>query len=87
MFGILLLFIHVACRSQRIFLVSRQLVLLSTFPEFVHLFCGKKGCTESRLFHMAELVHSVEYKMCAGYLLQLQKERNFKEKYVFRYGL
>jgi hypothetical protein len=31
-----------------IFLVSRQLVLLSALPKFLHLFCGKKWC--SRLF-------------------------------------
>jgi hypothetical protein len=28
-----------------IFLVYRQLVLLSTHPEFFHSFCNQKGCT------------------------------------------
>ena len=37
--------IHVVASLICIILVSRQLVLLSTLPEFLHTFCNQKGCT------------------------------------------
>ena len=44
-FGILLLFIIFTCRGKFdfIFLVSRQLVRLSSPPKFLHSFCCQKG--------------------------------------------
>ena len=36
--------LHVAANLICIFLVSRHLVLLSTFPKFLHSFCGLKEC-------------------------------------------
>jgi len=40
--------LHVIANLICIVLVSRQLVLLSTHPKFIHSFCGQKGYT--RLF-------------------------------------
>jgi hypothetical protein len=37
--------LHVVTSFICIFLVPRQLVLLSTLPKFLHYFCGQKGCT------------------------------------------
>jgi hypothetical protein len=44
--------LHVAANLICIFLISRQMVLLSTLPEFLHSFCGRKnnyvlGCSEN----------------------------------------
>jgi hypothetical protein len=41
-------FLHVAANFISIFLVSRQLVLLSALPKFLYSLCGQKWCT--RLF-------------------------------------
>ena len=38
-------FLHVVAKLIWICLVSLQLVLLSTVPKYLHLFCGRKGCT------------------------------------------
>jgi len=37
--------LHVVDNLICILLVSRQLVLLSNLPKFLHSFCGQKGCT------------------------------------------
>jgi ABC-type iron transport system FetAB permease component len=37
--------LHVLANLICILLVSRQLVLLSYLPKFLHSFCGQKGCT------------------------------------------
>jgi len=37
--------LHVVANLIWICLVSRQLVLLSTIPKYLHFLCGKKGCT------------------------------------------
>jgi len=36
--------LHVVDSLICIFLVSRQLILLSALPKFLHSFCGQKGC-------------------------------------------
>ena len=40
--------LHVVTSLSCMFVVSRQLVLLATFPKILHSFCGQKECT--RLF-------------------------------------
>ena len=42
------LFVHVVTNLISIFPVSRQLVILSALPKFLHSLCDQKGCT--RLF-------------------------------------
>jgi hypothetical protein len=45
-FPILLsILLHVVANLICIFLVSRQLVLLSALPKFLHFFCDQKWCT------------------------------------------
>ena len=38
--------LHVVVNLMSIFLASRQLVLFSSLPKFLHSFCGHKGCTQ-----------------------------------------
>ena len=49
--------LHVAANLICIFLVSRHLVLLPTFPKFLHSFCGLKEC--NRLTNVLKCIENV----------------------------
>ena len=74
-FGILLLIILVTCCSQfGVILVSRQLVLLSTHPKFLHSFCHQKGCTQLFFWKFS-------LNWCQSFFILFSKDPNFASIY------
>jgi hypothetical protein len=46
-------------QSQSTFLVSRQRVLVSTLPKFLHYFCAQKGSTQLFFLNISSRVRSM----------------------------